>query len=96
MENMSIQGLPHLVNALLFTTIYSAGNTYTYCATRALYSLSLKGQAPRILQKTTKNGVPIYCFAVTMLFPMLSFLQCGSGSATVLGYLLSLITGGGK
>ncbi|TQN68430.1 General amino acid permease AGP2 [Colletotrichum shisoi] len=95
MENMKIQGLPHLVNALLFTTIFSAGNTYTYCATRSLYSLALDGRAPALLRKTTKNGVPIYCFAVTMIFPMLSFLQCGSGSATVLSWLLALITGGG-
>ncbi|KAF6842757.1 General amino acid permease AGP2-like protein 1 [Colletotrichum musicola] len=95
MENMGIQGLPHLVNALLFTTIYSAGNTYTYCATRSLYSLALDGRAPAILRKTTKNGVPIYCFIVSMVFSLLSFLQCGSGSAKVLGWLLALITGGG-
>ncbi|OLN87188.1 General amino acid permease AGP2-like protein 1 [Colletotrichum chlorophyti] len=95
MENLKIQGLPHLVNALLFTTIFSAGNTYTYCATRSLYSLALDGRAPALLRKTNKNGIPIYCFAVTMIFPMLSFLQCGSGSAKVLSWLLALITGGG-
>ncbi|KAI7777023.1 hypothetical protein LA080_004183 [Diaporthe eres] len=95
MENLKIQGLPHLVNALLFTTIFSAGNTYTYCATRSLYSLAGDGRAPAFLRKTAKNGVPIYCFGVTMIFPMLSFLQCGSGSAKVLKWLLALITGGG-
>ncbi|KAK1484815.1 amino acid permease [Colletotrichum cuscutae] len=95
MENLKIQGLPHLVNALLFTTIFSAGNTYVYCATRSLYSLALDGRAPALLRKTTKNGVPVYCFAVTMVFPLLSFLQCGSGSAKVLNWLLALITGGG-
>uniref|UniRef100_L2FS12 Amino acid permease n=1 Tax=Colletotrichum fructicola (strain Nara gc5) TaxID=1213859 RepID=L2FS12_COLFN len=95
MENLGIQGLPHLVNALLFTTIFSAGNTYTYCATRSLYSLAMDGRAPAVFRKTTKNGVPIWCFAFTMIFPMLSFLQCGSGSAKVLNWLLALITGGG-
>ncbi|KAK1716831.1 amino acid permease-domain-containing protein, partial [Colletotrichum acutatum] len=79
----------------LFTTIFSAGNTYVYCATRSLYSLALDGRAPALLRKTTKNGVPVYCFAVTMIFPLLSFLQCGSGSAKVLNWLLALITGGG-
>jgi len=34
MQNMGIEGFPHLVNALLVTSIFSAGNTYTYCATR--------------------------------------------------------------
>jgi yeast amino acid transporter len=95
MQNMGIQGLPHAVNALLFTTIYSAGNTYTYCATRSLYSLALKGHAPAFLRKCTAQGVPIYCFAIVMLFPFLSFLQVDSGSAEALNILLSLITGGG-
>jgi yeast amino acid transporter len=56
MSNMGIGGLPHVVNALLITSIFSAGNTYTYCATRTLYSLALEGRAPKILTKTLKNG----------------------------------------
>lgn len=95
MENMGIRILPHVVNALLFTTIYSAGNTYTYCATRSLYSLALEGRAPAFLRKCTNKGVPLYCFCVVMLFPFLSFLQVDSGSAEALNILLSLITGGG-
>ena len=34
MQNLAITGFPHLVNALLVTSIFSAGNAYTYCATR--------------------------------------------------------------
>ncbi|KAF5972930.1 amino acid permease [Fusarium coicis] len=95
MSNLGIEGLPHLVNALLFTTILSAGNTYVYCATRSLYSLALDGRAPAFLRKTTKSGIPIWCFAVTMLFPLLAFLQLDSSSAEALTILLALITGGG-
>ena len=94
MVNLGIDGLPHLVNALLITSIFSAGNTLTYCATRSLYGLALKGQAPPILKRTTKKGVPIYAFAVTMVFPFLSFLSLGSNSSTVLGWLISIITAG--
>ena len=95
MSNMGIKVLPHIVNALMLTSIFSAGNTYTYCATRSLYSLALEGRAPRFLRKTTASGVPIYCFCVVMIFPMLSFLQVSSNSATVLGWLVSLTTAGG-
>jgi amino acid transporter len=95
MTNLKISGLPHLVNALLITSIFSAGNTYTYCATRSLYSLAIEGRAPKILRKCTKNGVPIYCFAVTMLFPLLSFLQLSDNSAKVLNWLINIITAGG-
>ncbi|KAF4472677.1 carnitine transporter, partial [Fusarium albosuccineum] len=95
MNILEVEVLPHIVNALMLTSIFSAGNTYTYCATRSLYGLALEGRAPRFLRKTTAQGVPIYCFCVVMLFPMLSFLQCSSGSAEVLNWLITLMTAGG-
>jgi amino acid transporter len=95
MKNLAIPVLPHITNALLVTSIFSAGNTYTYAATRSLYSLAIENRAPKIFRKCTKNGVPIYCFAVTMIFPFLSFLQVSSDSAKVLTILVSLVTAGG-
>ncbi|KAF5649453.1 carnitine transporter [Fusarium tjaetaba] len=95
MTNLGISGLPHLVNFLILTSIFSAGNTYTYCATRALYSLAIEGRAPRFLRYCNKAGIPVYCFCITMLFPFLSLLQCANGSAKVLGWLISIVTGGG-
>lgn len=95
MSNLGIKGLPHVVNALLCTSIFSAGNTYTYCATRTLYGLALEGRAPAVLRYCTKNGVPIFAFMVVMVFPCLSFLQLSSGSAKVLTWLVDLITAGG-
>jgi amino acid transporter len=95
MKNLKINGLPHLVNALLITSIFSAGNTYTYCATRSLYSLAVEGRAPKFLRKCTKSGVPIYCFCVVMVFPFLSFLQLSDNSAKVLNWLINIITAGG-
>ncbi|QMW39262.1 hypothetical protein G4B11_002542 [Aspergillus flavus] len=95
MENLGVSVLPHIVNALIFTSIFSAGNTYTYCATRSLYSLAVEGRAPRILRYCNKSGVPVYCFCVVMLFPFLSFLQVGSGSAQAITWFVNLVTGGG-
>lgn len=90
MQNLGVSGLPHFTNALLVTSIFSAGNALTYCATRSLYGLALEGQAPTFLKKCTKAGVPIYCYAVVMLFPLLSFLQVSSGSAQVITWLANL------
>ncbi|KAI5194198.1 putative amino acid permease [Aureobasidium subglaciale] len=95
MKNMGISGLPSFVNALLVTSIFSAGNTYTYVATRSLHGMAVEGRAPGIFKKTTKNGVPIWCFAFVMIFPCLSFLQVSSGSNKVLTWLVNLITAGG-
>jgi len=87
---------PTVGNALMLTSIFSAGNTYTYAATRSLYGLSVDDRAPRFLSYCTKNGVPIWCFCIVMLFPLLSFLQLGGDDSNeVLDILLGLITGGG-
>ncbi|OJJ45782.1 hypothetical protein ASPZODRAFT_160015 [Penicilliopsis zonata CBS 506.65] len=95
MHNMGVTALPHLVNALLCTSIFSAGNNIFYNATRTLYSLALQGKAPKQLAKCTKDGVPIYAFGVTMLFPFLSLLSLSKSSETVLTWLLNLVTAAG-
>lgn len=92
MNNLGITVLPHITNALLVTSIFSAGNAYTYCGIRSLYGLALAGQAPKFLRKTTKSGVPIYCLIVIMLFSLLAFLNVSSGSAKVLAYFTNVIT----
>jgi len=61
-----------------------------YCASRTLYSLSLDGHAPKFLRKTTKKGVPIWCFCITMIFPFLSFLAIGTSSGQVITWLANL------
>lgn len=95
MNNLGITVLPDITNALMLTSIFSAGNTYTYAAVRNLYGMALEGRAPRFLRKTTRNGVPIYCFCIVMIFPFLSFLQLSSGSGKVLTWLVNLVTAGG-
>ncbi|KUJ13711.1 amino acid transporter-like protein [Mollisia scopiformis] len=90
MQNLGIGVLPHLTNALLITSMFSAGNSFVYCSSRTLYALALDGHAPKFLRKCTKNGIPIYCFCVVMIFPFLSFLQIRSGTATVITWLANL------
>jgi len=90
MQNLGITVLPDITNALLVTSIFSAGNSYVYCASRTLYGLALDGHAPKVFHKTTKSGIPIYCFAVTMIFPFLSFLSVGGGASQGLKWLANL------
>lgn len=92
MGNLGVGILPHITNALLVTSIFSAGNAYTYCGTRSLYGLALDGHAPAILRKCTKSGAPIICLICTMAFPCLAFLNLSSGTAEVLSWFVNLIT----
>ncbi|PYH96840.1 hypothetical protein BO71DRAFT_161901 [Aspergillus ellipticus CBS 707.79] len=94
MTNLGITGLPHLVNALICASVFSAGNTYFYAATRGLYGLAIEGRAPAFLKQCTKRGVPIWCILVTALFPCLSFLAMSKGSDVDLNWFIDLVTAG--
>ncbi|KAF2018851.1 hypothetical protein BU24DRAFT_342161 [Aaosphaeria arxii CBS 175.79] len=92
MNRLKIDGLPHVVNAMVLGAAFSAGNSYVYCASRSLYGLALEGKAPRVLTKCTKHGVPIYCVGIVLAIALLSFLQLGQNSAVVLQWFVNLVT----
>lgn len=92
MQRMAIHGLPHLVNALIMTSIFSAGNGLLFSATRTLHGMSLEGHAPRFFSWCTKGGVPLYALLFSLCFCLLAFLQVNSSSGVVLTYLVDLVT----
>ncbi|CAK7243327.1 MAG: hypothetical protein STHCBS139747_004845 [Sporothrix thermara] len=92
MQRLHIKFLPHLVNALIMTSVFSAGNGLLFSATRTLHGMALEGHAPRFFSRCTKAGVPIYALAFSLAFCLLAFLQMSSTSADVLTYLVDLVT----
>ncbi|KAI4127433.1 MAG: hypothetical protein LQ338_003203 [Usnochroma carphineum] len=83
MNRLRIGVLPDIVNALILTACFSAGNSYVYCASRSLYGLALEGRAPRFLTRCMRNGVPIYCVLTVLLISLISFLEVSNGTATI-------------
>ncbi|KAF9265592.1 general amino acid permease AGP2 [Marasmius fiardii PR-910] len=92
MERLHIPALPHIVNFMILVSVFSAGNSYTFCASRVLLGLALEGKAPKILTRCNRNGVPVYCVAVTLAIALLSFLQLSNNSAVVLQWFVNLVT----
>ena len=71
---MGIGAAAAVMNAVILTSILSAGNSGLYAASRMLHSMALKGQAPAIFARVTKGGVPGYAMAVTTVMAALGFL----------------------
>ncbi|OQD68116.1 hypothetical protein PENPOL_c003G10190 [Penicillium polonicum] len=92
MVRLKIPILPDIVNAVILTASFSAGNSYMYCASRSLYGLALEGKAPKLFTKCTNNGVPIYCVGVVLIIGLLSFLQVSNGASVVLNWFVNLVT----
>ncbi|PQE06248.1 Amino acid polyamine transporter I protein [Rutstroemia sp. NJR-2017a BBW] len=88
-QNAGINALPSIINAALLTSAWSAGCADCYTSSRTLYGLAVRGQAPKILTKTNKQGLPWVCVLVSCVFSLLSFMAAAHGKAgTVFGYCM--------
>ncbi|KAK4948127.1 hypothetical protein LTR10_013181 [Elasticomyces elasticus] len=92
MNRMNIHGLPHLVNAIMITSVFSCGNGVLFAASRALFVMGQSGRAPAFLGKTTKRGIPIYAVAVCLLIGLLAMMGASDSADTVLDYFIDLCT----
>lgn len=90
-----IKGLPHLINACIFTSALSAGNSYLFASSRVLYGLALRGQAPKFLAYCTKKGLPINAVLFCAMFSLLAFMSVSSGSNLVFNWFVNLSTTSG-
>ena len=100
-----VQVLPHIINAGVFTSAFSAGNSFLFCSSRILYGLALRGQAPKFLAYCTKKGLPLAAVLTSVSlcssypdtlahqsqssFVLLAFMNVTSGAATVFKYVPS-------
>ncbi|GLI82279.1 hypothetical protein PoHVEF18_010709 [Penicillium ochrochloron] len=92
MVKFGIKGLPSLVNALIMTSVISCGNNVVYSSIRTLHGLAADGKAPAIFAKCNKFGIPVYSVIAALAFCLLSLLQLGNTSATVLNWLVGICT----
>ncbi|KAI9370277.1 amino acid permease/ SLC12A domain-containing protein [Aspergillus egyptiacus] len=92
MIKFGISGLPSLVNALIMTSVLSAGNNVIFSAARTLHGMALDGKAPSFLSKCNRYGLPYYAVITALSFCLLSLLQIGNTSATVLSWFVGICT----
>ncbi|EYD46341.1 amino acid permease family protein [Acinetobacter baumannii 25493_5] len=57
-ENLGIKSAANILNIVVVTAAISAINSDVFGAGRMLYCMANRGQAPRIFQKLSRNGVP--------------------------------------
>lgn len=91
-------GIPYaadIMNFVILTAILSVGNTGLFACTRILFSLSQSGQAPRVLGKVNKRGVPMNALLVTLAFALLSLLTSVMAEETLFVLLLAISGVGG-
>ena len=84
-DKVGIAAAASIMNAVILTSVLSAGNSGLYASTRMLYALALEGEAPKFFSYTTKRGVPMNALLATTAIGFFAFLTSliGNGAAYV-------------
>jgi L-asparagine transporter-like permease len=80
------------INLVAITASLSALNSCIYVSSRMLYRLALNEQAPKVLSKTNKNGLPAKAILGTTLIAFLVVIMNYTFPQKILMYLLAIIT----
>ncbi|MFC3339209.1 amino acid permease [Paracandidimonas soli] len=74
-EKAGLLSAAAVMNAVVLTSVLSAGNSGMYASTRMLFNLAREGKAPRIFARLSANGVPRYALLATTLIAALCFVS---------------------
>ncbi|ORY92510.1 putative carnitine transport protein [Leucosporidium creatinivorum] len=91
MQRLAIPVLPSIVNALILTSVFSAGNAFLFCSSRTLAQMGRDGQAPKLFSKRNRNGVPFIAVGIVLTLCLVAYCQVSSSASIVITYLTGLV-----
>ncbi|SAK63180.1 putative GABA permease [Caballeronia arationis] len=89
LEAMRIPAAAHVMNAIILTAVLSALNSGLYAASRMMFALTRRGDAPRALAKVSRRGVPVRAILVGTLFGYVSVVMSYVSPDTVFAFLVN-------
>lgn len=88
--NGGINGLPHVMNAVILVSVISVGSSSVYATSRTLTALAEQGMAPKICGYIDRSGRPLVAIIITNIFGLLSFIAASGKQDQVFNWLLSI------
>ncbi|KAI2474945.1 Tryptophan permease [Pyrenophora tritici-repentis] len=79
------------VNAVVLTSVISAGNHALYAGSRLLYTLGANGHAPKVFTKLTRYQVPWVSVMTTSVVSIILFSLSFAGSGQVWTWLQNIV-----
>lgn len=94
LQQANIPGVVGLMEAVIVLALLSAFNAQIYATSRLVYSMSRRGEAPRLFGAMNSQGVPYKAVIMSMVFAFLSVgIQVVFDGSTVLVFLLNAVGG---
>ena len=91
-QNFGIKVLPHIINFCILSSAWSAGNAFMFASTRSLLTMAKNGQAPKILGRINRFGVPYMALALSSAIACLAFLNASASTADVFNWFSNIST----
>jgi GABA permease len=86
---MGIPGADHIMNAVVLTAVLSCLNSGLYTASRMLFVLAARRQAPLALMSVNRRGVPMAAILTSTVVGFLCVIAAAVSPDTVFSFLLN-------
>lgn len=73
-----------VMNAVILTSVLSAGNSGLYASTRMLWAMARDKKAPKFLRKVNRRGIPMAALIVTTIVGAMTFITTLTENGTVI------------
>lgn len=73
-----------VMNAVILTSVLSAGNSGLYASTRMLWAMARDKKAPKFLGKVNRRGIPMATLIVTTIVGAMTFITTLTENGTVI------------
>ena len=87
-----VKVVPSIINFVVLTSAWSAGNSGVLGGSRTLYGMAREGHAPKIFLRTNRMGIPYVAVSFISIFICLGYMTLSAGASTVFGWLQDLVS----
>ncbi|KAG7441730.1 uncharacterized protein BT62DRAFT_1042308 [Guyanagaster necrorhizus] len=91
-KRAGVSVVPHIINAIVLTSAWSAGNSIMFNGSRNLYGIAQEGHAPKTFLRVNRFGVPYVAVGFLAAFMALAYMTLQDGASKVFGWLQDLVS----
>ncbi|KAK5123928.1 hypothetical protein LTR85_002125 [Meristemomyces frigidus] len=91
-SSAGIKVVPSIINAVVLTSAWSAGNSGLLSGSRTLYGLAQEHKAPKFFGRVNRFGIPWISVVFLALWVCLGYMSLSNGAATVFSWLQDLVS----
>ncbi|KAE8141799.1 proline-specific permease [Aspergillus pseudotamarii] len=86
-----IKVAPSVINAIIITSAWSAGNSYILFGSRILYGMAVHGHAPAVFKRLNRFSVPYVAISCIGIFMCLGYMSLSHSATVVFQWLRDIV-----